>query len=327
MRLDNDIKPKKHRYNAVRAAEQQLQALQNALAAEQLKREEFVEQSIVLADMLHVRDFMKELCEKHRGWLQAGGPTAQELQEQHGVPQPQGEGPHWVLNLVHSATWEQLQQALAMTADDWTANLNCYYALLVDLLEWSKKCPDIAAHNNSGSGRPSIAASYSITYLHSMHPAWDAAVEAMRREGIMAYLGLLHAPQALFEAARTRADTGEVASAPASHWLYIARRMRFTRLQKLHFKLALQVRVRGGVSTLWHALSAVLALWSCWACAVKRLTLQQACPVGKPCCGRNKLRSSDSQGCVASTGHGLFSASSCTALAVECITREFLHFL
>jgi hypothetical protein len=64
----------------------------------------------------------------------------------------------------------------------------------------------------------------------------------MQRDGTLSFLGLLHGQQALFDASSRHAHGGEMANAPASHWLYIARRMRFTRLQKLHFKLALQVR-------------------------------------------------------------------------------------
>jgi hypothetical protein len=76
----------------------------------------------------------------------------------------------------------------------------------------------------------------------TLTPAWAAVLDALKTEGCLAILALLHGNMALYEAASRHAVTGQQCAPPPTYWAKLAQRMCFTRLQKLHFKLALEVR-------------------------------------------------------------------------------------
>lgn len=68
----------------------------------------------------------------------------------------------------------------------------------------------------------------------------------MQAEGCLVFLALLHGNLALFDAASRDASTRRQAQANPTYWAYLAQRMRLTRMQKLHFRLALEVGAGAG---------------------------------------------------------------------------------
>jgi hypothetical protein len=161
---------------------------------------------------------------------------------------PQVGGSHWCLYALETASWEQLQAAVTYDCAQWNAFLNSYFQKLLFLSEVLKRDPEQQAQLLQDAGAspaphnvPPLAYNYR-GLQDTLTPAWAAVLDALQHEGSLALLALLHGNRALYEAASRDAVSGQRCEPPATFWARLAQRMRFTRLQKLHFKLALEVR-------------------------------------------------------------------------------------
>lgn len=154
-------------------------------------------------------------------------------------------GCHWCLYALETATWEQLQTALSYDTAQWNDYLNKYFQKLIFLSELTKRPPELQAQLLQANGI-SLAPQLPLVcnykgLLDTLTPAWAAVFETLQTEGCLASLALLHGNMALVDAASRNAATGEQCLPPPTIWARLAQRMRFSRLQKLHFKLALEV--------------------------------------------------------------------------------------
>jgi hypothetical protein len=76
-------KPCKREYLvSLKKTEQQLLALQRDLQEQQQQYQEQNEKNLILAGLIYVQERTKAIYEKHKRWLAAGGPTAEELELQ-----------------------------------------------------------------------------------------------------------------------------------------------------------------------------------------------------------------------------------------------------
>jgi hypothetical protein len=155
-------------------------------------------------------------------------------------------GCHWCLYASETASWEQLQAAVTYDSTQWNDFLNKYFHRLLLLSELLKRLPEQQAELLQGGGvtsAPHLPLVYNFQALtDTLTPAWAAVLQALKEEGCLAILALLHGNKALYEAASRNAVTGQQCVPSPTYWAKLAKRMRFTRLQKLHFKLALEVR-------------------------------------------------------------------------------------
>lgn len=154
-------------------------------------------------------------------------------------------GCHWCLYALETASWEQLQAALSYDCAQWNEFLNKYFQKLLFLSELLKRSPEQQSQLLQASGinpAPHLPLVYNFQGLtDTLTPAWAAVQEALKSEGCLPILALLHGNMALYEAASRHALTGQECAPSPTDWARLAQRMRFTRLQKLHFKLALEV--------------------------------------------------------------------------------------
>lgn len=272
---------RKRQYLAnLKKAEQQLVVLQRDASLLLQEHQEQTEKNLILAGLIYVQERTNAIYDKQKRWLAAGGPTAEEikLQQQldaelqvpavtpaHGpctcflllshasfslrTRPPQLGGSHWCLYALETATWEKLQAAVSFDWHQWNDFLNKYFQKLVFLCEVLKRAPEQQAQMLQASGispAPHVPLVYNYQGLtDTITPAWAAVLETLQNEGSLALLALLHGNMALYEAASRHAGTGQQCVAPPTLWARLAQRMRFTRLQKLHFKLALEARGGG----------------------------------------------------------------------------------
>jgi len=237
---------RKREYNAsCKRAEQELEAVQRALQEQQQQQyEQIQEKNMILAELIYVQERTTAVYERHKRWLAAGGPTELENQQQLQQRVRAQIGAHWVLYLLETATWEQLQLALSWDCEDWINYLNKYFKQLCYLAEINRREPEMQAQLLQAAGvnpQPHVPVVYSIKGAYCTTPAWTALIEAMQTGGVPVFLALLHGSRTLFDAASRHAGTGQHCTAPHLHWATLAKRMRFSRQQKQHFKLALQV--------------------------------------------------------------------------------------
>jgi hypothetical protein len=251
-------KPKKSLSTALASLEQLLAELQQVEQQQLQQCEEAHERNLILAEMICVQERLTVILQRQLQWIAAGTPDADSLaqqqldveaHEQHMQQDTQQRQqqyfstPHWVLHALETVSWEDVQVALSRDADAWVTDLHSYYHRLLVLFEATKRPPGVQGMLlPSLKSPPNIPAVYSIT-SSSMEdtPAWDALVCEMQAQARLLYTALLHGSPALFEAAGRNAITGEQCTAPPVHWIGVAKRMQFTGLQRLHFKLALQV--------------------------------------------------------------------------------------
>jgi flavin-binding protein dodecin len=296
--------PKKALSRALSSLEQQLAELQHSEQQQLQQLEEGHELNLILAELIFVQEQCSTIHERHKQWLAAGGPDADSLiqqqldiamhqqrmaQLQQQQRQQYAATPHWVLHTLQTASWGDVELALSRNVDDWMAVTRTYYSKLLALSEAAKRpaalqpllMPDAACEP------PNIPGVYSLT-SSSMegNPAWDAAVAEMQAQSRVAYIALLHSCPSIFDAASRNCVTGERAAPDTMHWITVAQRMHFTRSQRLHFKLALQV-VWGGVG--WGGLGwggVVGVGWAGWVGWVVWAGVGCACvsPDPSTCC-------------------------------------------
>jgi hypothetical protein len=175
------------------------------------------------------------------------------------------------LYALETATWEQLQTALSYDTSQWNEYLNKYFQKLIFLSELTKRPPELQAQLLQANGI-SLAPQLPLVcnykgLLDTLTPAWAAVFETLQTEGCLASLALLHGNMALVDAASRNAAsrnaaTGEQCLPPPTIWARLAQRMRFSRLQKLHFKLALEVRDPSGTAAAAAAAAAAASFHS-----------------------------------------------------------------
>lgn len=129
---------------ALKTVEDLLASWQQTLAEEQERQQELLETSIILAENLYALERLQAVYDQHQHWLAAGGP-APDNQGQQGAQQQQQprqaahDDAHWVLFLLETASWEQLQMARRLTVAEWGAYQNTYCKELLLLLELSHR--------------------------------------------------------------------------------------------------------------------------------------------------------------------------------------------
>lgn len=125
---------------------------------------------IALHDTVYAQEQLTIIYEKHQKWLLAGGP--------HGCPQQENlpdTDAHWVLYCLATATWEQLQQALSMTADDYNSYQRVYISELLELTEISKRCPELQ-HQLCAAAGVSVPAEVPAAYSSSGNATNSATI-------------------------------------------------------------------------------------------------------------------------------------------------------
>jgi hypothetical protein len=76
-------KPRKREYlGSHKKTEQQLLALQRDLQEQQHKQQEQNEKNMILAELIYVQERTQAIYDKHRRWMAAGGPTAEDIKLQ-----------------------------------------------------------------------------------------------------------------------------------------------------------------------------------------------------------------------------------------------------
>jgi hypothetical protein len=76
-------KPRKREYlGSYKKTEKHLLALQRELEEQQQKQQEQNEKNMILAELIYVQERTQAIYDKHKRWLAAGGPTAEEIKLQ-----------------------------------------------------------------------------------------------------------------------------------------------------------------------------------------------------------------------------------------------------
>jgi len=129
---------------ALKTVEDLLASWQRTLAEELQRQQEILETNIILAENLYTLERLQAVYDQHQRWLAAGGPVPdnqgqQGAQKQQQTRQTAHADAHWVLYLLETASWEQLQVSRRMTVADWGAYQNTYCKELLLLMELSHR--------------------------------------------------------------------------------------------------------------------------------------------------------------------------------------------
>jgi hypothetical protein len=142
----------------LKAAETALKATQKSLQTETARQQRIIEQNLILSELLHCADRLQSVYKKHLAWLETDGSRQQPAgnrpcdhleqdscmqQVQMGQQMELQDDAHWVIYLLETATWEQLQHVLAMTTADWVEYHRQYCGDLIRLFEVSLRCPEV----------------------------------------------------------------------------------------------------------------------------------------------------------------------------------------
>lgn len=220
---------------------------------------------LVLSDLVHTKQHLAAIYKKQRAWLEAGGPSEADLLEQQRLQQ---HGPvertHRTLHLLEVATYEQLQQALNMSVEEWCAQYRQHQMELMTVLSVLEGSPEqltLIVQADAGAGAAAAGAADAAngsTAAAAVAAAacGNAGAEVQQAQhlraavllgmnqsnlSIMSMLALLHGSLTLVQTATLNMVTGKTETAPASHWANVAQRLQLTEQQKSHCKLALEV--------------------------------------------------------------------------------------
>lgn len=152
------------KYNQrLKAAETAFEATQKSLQAETARQQRIIEKNLILSELLYCADRLQSVYEKHLAWLETGGSGQQQpgssracdhhehscmQQVRMGQQMELHDDAHWVIYLLETATWEQLQHVLAMTTADWVEYHRQYCGDLIRLFEVSLRCPEVQVGEN-----------------------------------------------------------------------------------------------------------------------------------------------------------------------------------
>lgn len=79
--MKSNKRRKQEHLGTLKKAQQQLIALQRDLQEQQQKVQEQNEKNLILAGLIYVQERTNAIYHKHKRWLAAGGPTAEELKQ------------------------------------------------------------------------------------------------------------------------------------------------------------------------------------------------------------------------------------------------------
>lgn len=136
---------------SLKAVEAHAAVLQQTLQQEQQRQQDIVEHNLVLSELAFTQGRLQAIHEKQQQWKLHGLDSADQVQGllATSTAEPNNlQDAHWVVNLLETATPQQLQQELLMTCEDWTSYHRQYCLELTKLVEVDQRCPEVQVRNS-----------------------------------------------------------------------------------------------------------------------------------------------------------------------------------